>query len=78
MIYKKLTGSNIMDLNELISNFADQFDETDASEINSDTDFKALDEWSSMTGLAVIAMVDAEYDVQIKGNDIRESGPAVC
>lgn len=31
-----------------------------------------------MTGLAVIAMVDAEYDVQIKGNDIRESETAVC
>ena len=62
-----------MELNEFISNFAEQFDETDASEIKADTDFKALDEWSSMTGLAVIAMVDAEYDVQIKGNDIRES-----
>ena len=67
-----------MDLNEFISNFADQFDETDASEIKADTDFKGLDEWSSMTGLAVIAMVDAEYDVQIKGNDIRESETAVC
>ena len=62
-----------MDLNEFISNFADQFDETDVTEIKADTEFKALDEWSSMTGLAVIAMVDAEYDVQIKGNDIRES-----
>lgn len=62
-----------MDLNEFISNFADQFDETDITEIKADTEFKALDEWSSMTGLAVIAMVDAEYDVQIKGNDIRES-----
>ena len=62
-----------MDLNEFISNFADQFDETDVTEIKAGTEFKALDEWSSMTGLAVIAMVDAEYDVQIKGNDIRES-----
>ena len=62
-----------MDLNEFISNFADQFDDTDANEIKADTEFKSLEEWSSMTGLAVIAMVDAEYDVQIKGNDIRES-----
>ena len=62
-----------MDLNEFISNFVDQFDETDVTEIKADTEFKALDEWSSMIGLAVIAMVDAEYDVQIKGNDIRES-----
>lgn len=62
-----------MDLSEFISNFADQFDDTDVSEIKSDTDFKALDEWSSMTALSVIAMIDAEYDVQIKGTDIRDS-----
>jgi len=62
-----------MELNEFIKNFADQFDETDVSEIEATTEFKDLDEWSSMTGLAVIAMVDSEYGVQIKGADIRES-----
>ena len=62
-----------MDLNEFISNFADQFDETDASEIKADTDFKGLDEWSSMTGLAVIAMVDEEFDVALKGDDVKTS-----
>lgn len=62
-----------MNLNDFIENFVDQFDETDSSLINSSTDFKALDEWCSMTALAVIAMIDAEYDVQIKGNDIKDS-----
>ncbi len=62
-----------MDLNKFIENFADQFAETDASEFKADTKLKDLDEWSSMTALAVIAMIDEEYDVQIKGNDIRES-----
>lgn len=62
-----------MDLNEFISNFADQFDENDAGIIKGDTAFKELEEWSSMIALAVIAMIDAEYDVQIKGTDIRDS-----
>lgn len=62
-----------MELNEFISNFADQFDETDASEIKADTVFKELDEWSSLIALSVIAMVDEEYDVTIKGDDIRNS-----
>ena len=62
-----------MDLKEFITNFAEQFDETDASEIKADTEFKALDEWSSMVALSVIAMIDAEYDVQIKGEDIRDN-----
>lgn len=62
-----------MELNEFISNFADQFDDTDASEIKAETVFKELDEWSSLIALSVIAMVDEEYDVTIKGDDIRNS-----
>ena len=62
-----------MELNEFIENFAAQFDDTDASEIQSDTVFKELDEWSSLIALSVIAMVDEEYDVTIKGNDVRNS-----
>ena len=62
-----------MDLNEFVANFADQIDDVDADTIKADTEFKDLDEWSSMSALAVIAMVDAEYDVQIKGDDIRNA-----
>ena len=62
-----------MELKEFIENFANQFDETDASEIKAETVFKELNEWSSLIALSVIAMVDEEYDVTIKGDDIRNS-----
>lgn len=62
-----------MELNEFVENFADQFDDTDASEIKAETVFKKLDEWSSLVALSVIAMVDEEFDVTIKGDDIRNS-----
>ena len=35
--------------------------------------FKDLDEWSSLIALSVIAMVDEEYNITIKGDDIRNS-----
>ena len=60
-----------MELKDFIANFADQFDDTDASEIMATTEFKNLDEWSSLIALSVIAMVDEEYDVTLKGDDIR-------
>lgn len=41
--------------------------------IVADTKFKELDEWSSLTALSIIAMVDDEYDVIIKGNDILKA-----
>lgn len=62
-----------MELKGFIENFADQFDETDISEFNAETEFKELDEWSSLIALSVIAMVDEEYNVTIKGDDIRNS-----
>lgn len=62
-----------MELNEFIENFANQFDDTDASEFKAETVFKELDEWSSLVALSVIAMVDEEYDITIKGDDIRNA-----
>jgi len=62
-----------MDLDQFIENFADLFDDTDASEITADTHFKDLDEWSSLVALSVIAMVDEEYDAEMRGDDIRNS-----
>lgn len=62
-----------MELKDFVENFANQFDDTDASEIKAETVFKELDEWSSLIALSVIAMVDEEYDIAIKGDDIRSS-----
>ena len=60
-------------LEEFVALFAEQFDETDASEILSGTVFHELDEWSSLIGLSVIAMVDEEFDVALKGDDVKNS-----
>jgi len=62
-----------MNIGEFIENFAAQFDETDAELFTPNTKFKELDEWSSLAALSIIAMVDDEYDVIIKGNDIINS-----
>lgn len=62
-----------MDINEFVENFAAQFDETPADQFNADTRFRDIDEWSSLIGLSIIAMVDEEYEVTLKGDDIKNS-----
>ena len=62
-----------MNLQEFIKNFANQFEETDSSVFTKDTVFKNLDEWSSLLALSIIAMVDEEYEVTLKGDDIRSA-----
>ena len=60
-------------LDEFVALFAEQFDETDVSEITATTKFHDIDEWSSLVGLSVIAMVDEEYDIALKGDDVRNA-----
>jgi len=60
-----------MDLKDFIEKFAEQFEETEISSAN--TSFKELEEWSSLMSLAIIAMVDEEYGVRVKGDDIKDA-----
>lgn len=60
-----------MKIEEFIANFAEQFDETEASVFTSETKFRELEEWSSFLALAIMAMIKSEYDVAITAEDMR-------
>ena len=60
-----------MEIKEFIQNFAEQFEDTEASVFTPETVFHDLDEWSSLIGLSIIAMIDDEYSVTIKGDELR-------
>ena len=62
-----------MDINAFLDNFAGQFDDTPADQIKPDTAFRDLEEWSSLIALSIIAMVDEEYGVTLKGDDIKNA-----
>ena len=55
-----------MEVQDFISKFAEQFEETDVTEFVGSTKFRELDEWSSLIALSIIAMVD-------KGDDMRQA-----
>lgn len=60
-----------MELNEFVANFADLFDDTDASEITPSCIFHDLEEWSSLTGMSIIALAKTEYGKSITGAELR-------
>lgn len=60
-----------MEMKEFIKNFADQFEDTELSIFAPETNYRELDEWSSLIALSVLAMIDEEYDVQLKGEEMR-------
>ncbi|WP_407404324.1 acyl carrier protein [Chryseobacterium sp.] len=62
-----------MDENLFIENFISIFDDIDASEVNMDTEFKNLDEWSSLAALGLLAVMEEEYEVELSSKDIEKS-----
>jgi acyl carrier protein len=42
-------------------------------DIKYDTIYEEIDEWSSLTALSVIAMIDQDYDVGIGAKEIIEA-----
>lgn len=62
-----------MDIQEFINKFEDVFDDTDVSTLKPETNFRELDEWSSMTALATMAMVSDEYDVELTADEMRNN-----
>ena len=60
-----------MNLEEFVNNFAEQFDDTDPSEIQANTPFHDLEEWSSLTGMSVIAMAKTIYGKSLTGSELR-------
>jgi len=62
-----------MDINTFLGHFTSLFTDTDPSLIKADTNFRDLEEWSSLIALSIIAMADDEYGVNLKGDDVKKS-----
>ena len=60
-----------MKLEEFVKAFAAEFEETAIELFTPKTIYKELDEWSSLTVLSIIAIVDEEFEKQITGADLR-------
>lgn len=60
-----------MEIKSFIANFAEQFEDTDVNVFTPETNFRELDEWSSLTALSILAMIDEEYDIQLSPAEMR-------
>ena len=54
-----------MDINEFISKFAEMLEIEDIEALTPETEFRDLDEWSSISVMEFIAFADENYGKQI-------------
>ncbi|MDR0865174.1 MAG: acyl carrier protein [Candidatus Symbiothrix sp.] len=60
-----------MEINSFIGNFASQFDDTDNSVFITSTNYRDIDEWSSLNALAVLNMIEKKYNVHLTPLEMR-------
>lgn len=60
-----------MDVNQFVANFAKQYVEKDIPKVTIDGDFRTLETWDSLTGMAILTMIDDEYGVTITEEEFR-------
>ena len=60
-----------MEVQEFVVNFAEQFDDTEMDVFTPETAFRELEEWSSLTGLAVLNMIAKKYEVKITPAELK-------
>lgn len=62
-----------MNFSDFLNAFSELLTETPPDTLSAETKFKELDEWSSLLALSVVALVEDEYNVLLRGKDISES-----
>ena len=61
-----------MEINEFVEKVVEQFDDVSTA-VTPETKFREIEGWCSIVALSIIAMTDEEYDVTLKGEDIKKS-----
>ena len=60
-------------MKQFIEKLAEAIDVENVESLTPETEFRELDEWSSLAALSLIAMFDEEYNVTVNGTAIREA-----
>ena len=61
----------MIDRIDFLKNVAEQFEQTTYSELSYDHNIRDLDEWSSLVGLGVLAMIRDIYHVNLYVKDLE-------
>ena len=59
-------------MEEFIKNFAAQWDETEVEAFVPECEFHELEEWSSLTGLAILNMIVKKYGVKVAPAELKD------
>ena len=62
-----------MTINEFLRNFENALEGITAGSLEPKLEFRNLQQWDSLAALSVMAMVNAEYDVELAAEELKNS-----
>jgi len=57
---------------KFIENFKSQFIDGDTIAVDASTDFRQIESWDSLTGMAVLVMIKDEYGIDMSDTDLKK------
>lgn len=61
-----------MEINDFIEKFAETLEVDNIEALTPETEFRELEEWSSLAYLSVVVLLDEEYDTQIEQSEFKK------
>ena len=64
--------SDSLSIDGFVRNFENAVEGIEPGSLTADVELASLEEWDSLAALSILAMVDAESEAEISGNDLRK------
>lgn len=62
-----------MNISEFVKNFENAIEGIKAGSLEPKTEFRDIPQWDSLAALSIMAMVNAEYDVELATEELKTS-----
>lgn len=63
----------MMSIDEFVSKLEKEFDDVPAGTLKASTNYKQMEQWTSMHALIIIAFIDSEFDIIFKSDDLKNT-----
>ncbi len=61
-----------MELSEFLTKFKEQYSDSKLITLNEDDDFRDIDSYDSLTGMAILIMIKDNFNIDIKDEDYKK------
>lgn len=64
--------SESVTIEQFVQHFADAIEGLEPEMLTPEMELASIDQWDSLAALSILAMIDAEYETEISGNELRK------